>query len=154
MHAYVINLARSVDRREHITAELERTGIGYEIVSAVDGNTVDLRDPAIVDPVLIAKNDFPAGTAGCALSHLRAYEKILVDGHDHALVLEDDVRLPADLHLLSKAMTPHMPGAEVALLNYGSRDGCRVSLEEAVGLPGGRRLALPIELRTLVNAAA
>ena len=53
MHAYVINLARSLDRRAHITAELKKTGLDYEIITAVDGRDLDLRDPTIVDPSLL-----------------------------------------------------------------------------------------------------
>ena len=52
MHAYVINLARSLDRRAHMTAELKKTGLDYEIITAVEGRDLDLGDPAIVDPTL------------------------------------------------------------------------------------------------------
>ena len=44
MRAYVINLARSFDRRAHITAELEKAGLEYEIITAVDGQDLDLGD--------------------------------------------------------------------------------------------------------------
>jgi hypothetical protein len=36
-HAYVINLANSLDRRALVTAELEKTCLDYEFVTAVDG---------------------------------------------------------------------------------------------------------------------
>ena len=52
MHAYVINLARSLDRRAHITAELKKTDLDYEIITAVDGRDLDLRDTTIIDPSL------------------------------------------------------------------------------------------------------
>src|SRR5205823_1114202 len=120
MHAYVINLARSRDRRAHITAQLRKTGIDYEIITAVDGRDLNMHDSAIIDSSLIAKNSFPAGTAGCALSHLRVYRKMIADGLDEALILEDDVTLPADLGALADAVAGHLTGAEVALLNYGS----------------------------------
>src|SRR5262249_32883389 len=116
MHVYVINLARSLDRRAHITAELRKTGLDYEIITAVDGRDLDLGDSGLIDPLLLAKNSFPAGTAGCALSHLSAYQKSIADGLDQALILEDDVVLPADLGTLVDAVAPHLTGAEVALL--------------------------------------
>src|SRR5262249_4415431 len=53
MRAYVINLARSLDRRAHITAELQKTGLDYEFITAVDGRELDLDDPTIVDSALI-----------------------------------------------------------------------------------------------------
>lgn len=154
MQTFVINLDRSPDRRAHMCAELRKTGLEYEMVSAVDGRDVDLDDTAIIAPELLAKSAFPQGAAGCALSHLRVYEKVLEYGLDHALVLEDDVTLPADLGTIADAVVPHLTGAEVALLNYGSANGCAMASTGAVALPDSRYLALPINLRVLVNAAA
>jgi glycosyl transferase family 25 len=154
MNVFVINLDRSLDRRAHITAELRKTGLDYEIITAVDGRDLNLHDSTIIDSSLMAKNSFPAGTAGCALSHLRTYQKIIADGLDEALILEDDVTLPADLGTLVDAVARHLTGAEVALLNYGSPDTCKMSLEGSIDLPSARRLALPIDISHLVNAAA
>jgi glycosyl transferase family 25 len=154
MHAYVINLARSVDRRAHITAELRKAGLDYEIITAVDGRDLELDDPTVIDSSLLARNSFPAGTAGCALSHLSVYQKIVADGLDEALILEDDVTLPADLGAIADAVASHLTGAEVALLNYGSPDTLKMSLEGSVDLPSSRLLALPVDVSQLVNAAA
>lgn len=152
MHAYVINLARSSDRRAHIAAELKKTGLDYEIVTAVDGRDLDLRDQTIVDPSLRYWTQFLPGTAGAALSHLSAYRKIIADGLAEALVLEDDVTLPADLGSLADVVTDQLTGAEVALLSYGSWGSCKLSREGLIHLPSSRLLALPIEIR-LVNSA-
>jgi GR25 family glycosyltransferase involved in LPS biosynthesis len=135
-------------------AELDRTGLDYEFITAVDGRTIDLEDRRLVDPRLLAKNNFPAGTAGCALSHLQAYRRILEDGADAALVLEDDVELPDDLGALAHALAAHLTGAEVVLLNYASPTRCRVSPEGSVPLASSRLLALPIDITDMVNAAA
>jgi glycosyl transferase family 25 len=152
--AYVINLARSRDRREHITAELKKTGLDYEILTAVDGHDVDLSDRAIVDPALTYMTQFLAGTTGAALSHLNAYRKIVEDGLDKALVLEDDVTLPADLKDLADAAADQLTGAEVALLSYGSFRSCKLSREGSIQLPSARLLALPIEIRLVVSGGA
>jgi glycosyl transferase family 25 len=152
VHAYVINLARSLDRRKHITNELKKAGLDYEIMTAVDGRDLDLRDRTIVDPALTYVTQFLPGTAGAALSHLNACKKIVADGLDEALVLEDDVSLPADLRSLTDAVADQLDGAEVALLSYGSYGSCKLSREGAIDLPSSRLLALPIEIR-LVNSA-
>ena len=154
MRAYVISLARSLDRRAHIAGELKKTGLDYEIITAVDGRDLNMHDPSIIDPSVLEGNSFPAGAAGCALSHLRAYQKIVSDGLDEALILEDDVTLPADLGTIVDAVARHLTGAEVALLNYGSPDTCRMSIKGSVDLPSSRLLALPIDVRQLLNAAA
>jgi len=152
--AYVINLARSRDRRAHITAELNKTGMDYEILTAIDGHEVDLTDRSIVDPALTYMTQFLAGTTGAALSHLSAYKKMVEDGLDKALVLEDDVVLPADLASLADAVADQLTGAEVALLSYGSNRSCRLSREGSTELPSERLLALPIEIRLVVSGGA
>ena len=156
MHAYVINLARSPDRRAHIVAELQRTKLSYEFIAAVDGRNLDLDDTALVDPVLIERYSFPAGTAGCSLSHLSTFKKILEDGVDRALILEDDIALPADLDELVEDVASYMTGAEVALLNYAScpPGPLRISSEGAVELSSARQFALPIDVRQIVNSGA
>jgi glycosyl transferase family 25 len=162
VHAYVINLARSVDRRAHITGELRKTGLDYEIITAVDGRDLDLSDHTLVDPSLTtnmglpagAVGGLPAGTAGAALSHLSVYRKMLADGLDRALVLEDDVILPADIGGLADAVADQLTGAEVALLSYESSDPCKLSPEGSVHLPSSRLLALPIDIRQPASAGA
>jgi hypothetical protein len=54
VHAYVVNMARSLDRRAHITRELEKTSVDYEIVTAVDGRELDMADAALIDPSFVA----------------------------------------------------------------------------------------------------
>lgn len=141
MRTYVINLARSPERRAHITAELGKTGIQYEIVSAVDGRDLNLADTQIVDPAFAGEYPAHPGIVGCALSHLEVYRKVLDDGLEMACVLEDDVLVPADLGALTDTLAPHMTGAEVVLLNFQSYAPCRVTKSGAIQLPSSRLLA-------------
>jgi glycosyl transferase, family 25 len=136
-----------------MTAELKKTGLDYEFLTAVDGRDVDLHDRTIIDPALTYVTNFLPGTAGAALSHLSAYKKIVADGLDEALVLEDDVILPADLGSLADSVADQLTGAEVTLLSYGSYGSCKLSREGSVHLPSSRLLALPIEIR-LVNSGS
>jgi glycosyl transferase, family 25 len=153
VHAYVINLARSTDRRSYISAELNKTGIEYEFVTAVDGRGLDLHNTLQIAPAFL-DFDFSAGSAGCAFSHLNVYRKILTDGLDHALVLEDDVVVPADLDGLAEAVGRHLTGAEVVLLNFHSSTPCRMSTLGTISLPPDRLLALPIDISQPGSAAA
>jgi glycosyl transferase, family 25 len=154
LYGYVINLARSTDRRAHITAELKKTGLEYEIITAVDGRELDLTDTSIVDPGLTGMTQFVPGVAGGALSHLSAYEKMLADGRDAALVLEDDVTVPADLDSLADSVAKELTGAEIALLSCDSNGTCRMSREHCVDIPSGRKLALPIDISQPRSAGA
>jgi glycosyl transferase family 25 len=135
-------------------AELKKTRLDYEIVTAVDGNDVDLNDKDIIDPSFTYRTPFLPGTAGAALSHLSVYKKIVADELDVALVLEDDVMLSADLGSLADAVADHLEGAEVALLSYGSYRFCALSPEGSVPLPSARLLALPIEIRMVNSGGA
>ena len=153
MHAYVINLARSPERRAHITSQLRKAKVDYEIITGVDGRDLDLNDRATIDPSLFTRSSWPAGMAGCALSHLRIYQKMVADGLDTALVLEDDVTLPPDLGSLADALVAHLTGAELVLLNYDSKNTCKMSQEGAVELPSSRLLVLPIDVRQLGSSA-
>jgi glycosyl transferase, family 25 len=156
VHAYVINLDRSADRRAHIVTELQRNSLDYEVIAAVDGQTLDLEDTAVIDPSLASRSPFIAGAAGCALSHFCVHQKIIEDDRDRALVLEDDVELPADLSDLADEVADHLTGAEVALLNYGScpPGPLGVSSEGSIELSCSRLLALPVDVRQLVNSGA
>jgi len=153
MHAYVIILARSPERRAHITSQLRKAKVDYEIITGVDGRDLDLNDRATIDPSLFTRSSWPAGMAGCALSHLRIYQKMVADGLDTALVLEDDVTLPPDLGSLADALVAHLTGAELVLLNYDSKNTCKMSQEGAVELPSSRLLVLPIDVRQLGSSA-
>jgi len=146
MYAYVINLARSKDRHAHMTAELEKTGMDYEFISAVDGRGVDMSDPKLVSAdELTTKSQFPANTAGTVLSHIRCYERMLAAGRDTALVLEDDIILPADVDSLADSVAGLLTGAEVALLSFDSIKPLKISREGAVQVLGDRMLTLPID---------
>lgn len=97
--AYLINLERAKDRLAYMDAQLTRLGIGYERVAGIDGRALT---PPIAgfDPLgyrLMHGRRFHAGEVGCYLSHMKAIRAFLASGHDYALILEDDARLPDDL---------------------------------------------------------
>ena len=154
MHAYVINLARSRDRRAYITAHLDNIGADYEIVTAVDGRDLDLDDASIISPSFRTSINLPVGSAGAALSHLSVYRKIIEDGLDMALVLEDDIILPADLDAVADAVGKELVGAEIALLSVDSPTPLKMSAEGSVPLPSARFLALPINAAQPLSGAA
>ena len=154
MHAYVINLARSRDRRAYITAHLDKIGADYEVVTSIDGRDLDLDDPNLISPTFRTSINLPVGSAGAALSHLAVYRKIIEDGHDMALVLEDDIILPSDLNAVVDAVGKELVAAEVALLSVDSQTPLKVSTEGAVPLPSSRFLALPVNVSQPLSGAA
>lgn len=157
MRAYVINLARSPDRRAHMVAELSKCGINYEFIEAVDGRDLDLNDPGITDVIaasFLSRDRFRSGVAACALSHINVYRQILADGLERALVLEDDINLPLDLANVADAVGDQLVGAEVALLNFDSPQPCKLTREGSVSLPFSRELVRPVDVSQPESSAA
>jgi glycosyl transferase family 25 len=155
VRAYVINLARSADRRAHVTAGLGRTGLDFEIVTAVDAAELDFGDPQTAARLAPSFFDrFRPGEAACALSHASVHRKILADGPASALVLEDDVTVPPGLAEIAEAVAARLDGAEVALLNFDSAEVVRVTRDGAIELPGGGQLVFPVDVAEPVSGAA
>ena len=140
--------------------ELNKTGMDYEFVEGVEGRDLDLRDTSLFDPTWQGRSPFWPGVAGCALSHLKVYKKVLEDGVERALVLEDDVILPADVGALVEAVATRMTGAEAVMLQYFSCNSaargepCRMNRRGSVRLSSSRVLALPVDVSDLGGAGA
>jgi glycosyl transferase family 25 len=157
MRAYVINLARSTERRRHMEAQLARLGLDYQLVPAVDGRELDLDDPQLMDPELPRWGPGPGFrpcAAGCALSHMRVFRAVAQSGAPFALVLEDDVVLPADLPGLAEEVGACLTGAAVALLNFHAPEPCRVTAAGAIALSASRQLVQPLDMHGLTSAGA
>jgi glycosyl transferase, family 25 len=87
---YVINLARSPERRAWMEAELARVGVEGIFVRAVDGRRFGERCARNARPTL------SKAEAALILSHRKAWRTFLASGADYAVVLEDDVHLGRD----------------------------------------------------------
>ena len=95
---FVINLKRSEERRTRVQEALDSLGLAYEFIEAVDGN--DFSDGEVAEiqagqsdwsKRLSAGRPILRGEIGCALSHLKAYEKVVHENLDYACILEDDM---------------------------------------------------------------
>ena len=97
MKIYVINLERNPERLAFIQAQLGALGLGFERVEACDGRALTAEEKARqfsrVRSFIAMKKKMSAAEIGCAISHTRVYRKMIEDGVDAALILEDDVRL-------------------------------------------------------------
>ena len=96
---YVLNLERSPERRAFILGHLASMDLPANIFPAVDGRTLDIpelegkgiyRDAVARDKF---SRSLSAAEIGCALSHVGLYEKLVQEGVEAALVLEDDAML-------------------------------------------------------------
>jgi glycosyl transferase family 25 len=93
---YVINLDRSPERLMEISPQLEKFGLSFERVQAVDGKHVSEGQKALLDEKCYqskhGKSSLP-GELGCYLSHIRAIDTFLASKKPYAVILEDDAIL-------------------------------------------------------------
>ncbi len=90
MQTYLINLDCRQDRLEWSRKQLDRHGIFFHRIAAIDKTEANhLSKTAGFQP-------FPGfvlsdGEIGCFLSHIKAWKEFLKTGNEYCLVLEDDV---------------------------------------------------------------
>ncbi|MEM5495684.1 glycosyltransferase family 25 protein [Hoeflea sp. AS16] len=116
---YLINLDRAVDRFRFMDTQLRDIGIDYERIAAVDRMKIDasVSEFDATGYRLLHGRAFHDGEIACYLSHIACLRAFLASSADHALILEDDCRLPADLSAIVHA----------AIANGGEWDILRLS---------------------------
>lgn len=95
---FVVSLPGADQRRAGIAAQLQALGLSFEFIDGVRGSALSAEERAAqVGPLAKMQEHIGRGMGdgeiGCALSHQRIYERVLVEGHDYAMVLEDDALL-------------------------------------------------------------
>jgi glycosyl transferase family 25 len=154
MKAFIINLPRSAERRAHILSQVSSTSLRYELVPAVDGNTLtkDLKELA---PTWYGGSPLTRNVLACALSHVLAYRRILDTGDAAAVVLEDDVIVPPSLGELAAELAPLLTSAEVVLFHlYSPVPPCLISRQARVKLSSGHWVSYPLDLGNTWAAGA
>ena len=100
---FVVNLATATERRRAMQALLSRHGVTPTWFDAVDGRVMS--DDAIARcfdarRADIAYGPMSRGEIGTSLSHLEIYRRMVEQGIDCAVILEDDVLLADDFRAL------------------------------------------------------
>jgi glycosyl transferase family 25 len=104
----LLNLDRSPERLEAMSARLSALGLSFERMPAVDGSQLSRADVAERFPGLL--HDFDAsvgrGALGCYMSHINAARLILERDYPAACILEDDAEFSQDFGLFMRAAYP------------------------------------------------
>lgn len=137
MRIYLINLARRPDRLAAMVRQASPLGLDLDRVEAVDAKAVE---PGILDHWFTPGGplgEIPKGDKACLLSHRGAWEMFLASPDNHAVFLEDDVRLSpaAAAFLAGDAWIPD--GISVVKLEHYGPPGQRVLLDEMRQVQGG-----------------
>lgn len=92
---YIINLNRSKERYEYIKGYVNGLGLKSELVEAVDGSTLSIKEiseKVDLESYKMFLGHLPKrGTIGCSLSHIKAWQKFLSSNLQFAVIFEDDV---------------------------------------------------------------
>jgi len=97
--AFVINLDRAPDRLAAAAAQLDKTGIRWQRVTAVDGRALKPEDLGNVDLRAYARHmgrRYSHNEFACAFSHLLAMKEFLATDAAYGIILEDDFIIPDD----------------------------------------------------------
>lgn len=100
----LLNLKRDQNRRLFMQEQLHALNVDYEIVEGIDGRQLSEKDLSSYSQwaaINSCGRKLSGGEIGCALSHAKIWEKVVKEGMEEALVLEDDVKLsPSILKVL------------------------------------------------------
>ena len=119
---FYINLDHRADRNNNTVDQLKKLDLlnKTERISGIYGLNLDINK---ISPTLITKQGkddalnpgqkvytyLTKGAIGCALSHRKAYEKIINDNIDAALILEDDITIDSLFNKKLQTLRENIP---------------------------------------------
>jgi glycosyl transferase family 25 len=92
----IISLREETARREAMAGHLQERGFAFSFFDAIDGRKMNVLEYPGYNSKRRRRahgRDLKPGELGCLLSHRAAYQYILDQKYEHALLLEDDARL-------------------------------------------------------------
>ncbi len=107
---WVINLDRATERLARISGQLQRLGLPYARLPAVDAKALTPAQRAALDePAYHRKHGMTPvlGELGCYLSHVEAMRRFVASDAPCALILEDDVMLHDSLPAVLRGLLQH-----------------------------------------------
>lgn len=145
MYCFGISLPRFRERHAYLSRHLAEVWGPRCEITGYEG--------PVPDPNAPFQPDLTAGQIGCALSHMSAYERMIALDLPHALIVEDDVVLPPQIHQIVAGIEAALrPGDVVLLFNWAETVGPFSSVDTVT--IGEYRLCLPMDMSSLGTAAA
>jgi glycosyl transferase family 25 len=123
---FVINLARSTLRLQQTQTRLNQVNLSFERIDAIDGAALsDAQKLKHYSPQLNSQQYYyplSDGQIGCYLSHRKAWQRIIDQKLDYAIVLEDDFYIDESIHTAIKNIENlNFPWQLIKLSAYQSR---------------------------------
>lgn len=105
-HVYVINLDDNIKDWHRIHNLLHKT-YRIERIPGVQGDQLNAEQQAIINPHY--KMYLTRSIIGCALAHVRCWQKVVDDSSQTVLILEDDAIFSADFDQVLQKSLDHLP---------------------------------------------
>ncbi len=129
MKIFILNMSSQHKRLAFMAEQMERLGLEFEVFPAICGKDLSTEEKSEVYDAKWGKRyegrEFTDGEIGCALSHLRIYEKIRDEKIDAALILEDDCWLTPSVKPIIECLENDKPWDrfDVVVLSGGGMKG-------------------------------
>lgn len=111
MDAFLINLDADTRRLSFVDEQLRRHGVSYERFSAIHASALSPEQSAYHQHPL--RRDLSRPEIGCLLSHIGVWRRIVHNGSEAALVMEDDIHIAAGFGDLVRSMNLSAAAPEV-----------------------------------------
>lgn len=145
---YATSIPRFKERHAHIQSELRSKSKLIWTLIGIDA--LDLRQRQMDWPHSETLRD---SEVGCALSHVEACRRMVSDGADFALIVEDDAILPDNIDLILEELSKNIKRGEVISLYNRTLQPEKFSNVGAKNV-FGMKLIYPMETRFMRTAAA
>lgn len=128
MKFYIINLARSVDRRRHMTDLMEKHGLDYRFVDAVDSRDIDFPNAQYDENKYRRCHGKITNPAMCGnyFSHMKALKEFLSSSEEWGVICEDDITFADNIVNLVEKASMSFPELNLLRLS-GRRNGLPLS---------------------------
>lgn len=145
---YVIAINITQEKIDDITNRLSTLGVydvPFEIVSGFNGKTDKLPEGYSVYPNWAApelnnkwwNNSVTTGEIGCAISHIMVWNKIIEEGHNRVLILEEDFKVNRGLDKLTEQELEKAGEFDLLYLGrYRFDDGLSKKISNNLEIPG------------------
>ena len=123
MKIVVINLERSVERREQVVSGLQALGLDFELRRAVDGRNIPPEYENLIDRAGSRRDGRPIRMGSIAnwLSQRQAFQGMVENGPEIMAVLEDDVEFSPEFPAVLEALENVDEPFGIVFLHHGPK---------------------------------
>lgn len=118
----VLNMSAATERMETFQRAMQNVGMMARRTEAVDGSSLTLPMPDVVDPNTYRRchgRELRLGEVGCYLSHLKAMRAFLATPYRYAVIFEDDATVSPDIVPIMDELVGHdLHGFDVVRFDY------------------------------------